>query len=533
MTSAPHVAHAQQFPFGTQHPAYSPGTLTPTNFTRAQMNQHVADYYDVWKGRWLKPDPEGNGWRVWIDSSGSTVSEGQGYGMVIVAAMAGHDPQAKQIFDGLWQFRLAHPSTIDNRLMDWRVPLPTGNNSAFDGDMDIAYGLLMAHAQWGSGGAINYLDAAKSVIAGIRESTIGPQSNLPMLGNWVSPNGSTYNQWTTRSSDFMPGHFRAFGAATGDTAYWSGVTNAVQNVIADIQANESAATGLLPDFVRLVGETHDPQPAEAGFLEGANDGKYWYNAGRDPWRLGVDAVLNGDATTLAQVRKISEWARTSSGGNANNILGGYELNGTPLNSWQDHFFIAPMAVAAMTGSGAVGQQWLNALYSRVYQEQNAHDYYAGAVTLQSLLAVTGNFWDPMAVLQNTPLPGDYNNDNIVNGADYLAWKERYGATVESFTGADGNGDGTIDAADYVVWRDHLGSATGSALEVAAVPEPQSMPLAVLALLLGTGAGVVVRLRRNARKAVAEFAKIQLFPLNSCEFSYMTNSGSRTSRSGCA
>ena len=190
--------HAQQFPFGVQHQTYRSGTLTPTNFTRAQLNQHVADYYDVWIGRWLGTDPGGNGWRVKSDSSGRTVSEGQGYGMVTVAAMAGHDPQAKTIFDGLWQFRLAHPSSIDNRLMDWEVPNPNGHDSAFDGDADIAYGLLMAHAQWGSDGAVDYLSAAKNVIAGIRASTIGPQSKLPMLGDWVSPSGSTYSQWTTR-----------------------------------------------------------------------------------------------------------------------------------------------------------------------------------------------------------------------------------------------------------------------------------------------------------------------------------------------
>lgn len=453
---------------------------------RPQMNQHVTDYYDVWKGRWLKPDSDGNGWRVWMNSSGTTVSEGQGYGMVIVAAMAGHDPQAKEIFDGLWQFRQAHPSDIDNRLMDWNVPLASGNNSAFDGDMDIAYGLLMAHAQWGSDGAIDYLHEAKNVIAGIRESTIGPQSKLPMLGDWVNPNGSPYSQWTTRSSDFMPAHFRAFGAATEDAEYWAGVTSAVQSVITDIRANESAATGLLPDFITLVGAARDPQPAPAGFLEGPTDGKYWYNAGRDPWRLGVDAILNGDPTTLDQVRKISEWARTSSGGNANNILGGYELNGTPLNAWQDHFFIAPMAVAAMTGSGEAGQEWLNALYSRIYQEQNSHDYYAGAVTLQSLLAITGNFWDPMAVLQDAPLTGDYNGDDMVNDADYLSWKQKFGAIVVFGTGADGNRDGQVNAADYVLWRDHRGAAVnGDAIGNTSVPEPPFCAFVAMTLWIAT------------------------------------------------
>jgi hypothetical protein len=493
-------ALAQQFPFGSQHQAYHAGTLAPTNFTRAQQNQHVATYYDVFKSRWLVTDPLGQGWRVKSDSSGKTVSEGQGYGMVIVAAMAGHDPQAKTIFDGLWKFRVAHPSEIDNRLMDWNVPDNSGNDSAFDGDADIAYGLLMAHAQWGSSGAINYLAEAKNVIAGIRESTIGPNSKLPMLGDWVTPGGvnstATYSQWTTRSSDFMPGHFRAYGAATGDTAFWSSVTTAVQSVISNIQDNESAATGLLPDFIRLVGSPRDPQPAPAGFLEGTHDGDYWYNAGRDPWRLGVDAILSGDATTLAQVRKLSQWIRTSTGGVPENIAGGYRLNGAALNTWEDTFFIAPFAVAAMTGTTAPDQSWLNSLYSYIYQRHNTGDYYADAVTLQSLLAVTGNFWDPTTVLTADPVPGDFNQDGRVDGNDYTTWRTNFGS--QSAPAVDGNGNGIVDAADYTIWRDNLGAGSGAASSHAgnAIPEPSACGLAAVGLLIATA------LRRRPSSRVA-------------------------------
>jgi endoglucanase len=484
----PTHAHAQQFPFGVQHQGYRAGTLFPTNYSRTQLNQHVADYYDVWKGRWLAADAASGGWRVKSDSSGRTVSEGQGYGMVIVAAMAGHDPQAKTIFDGLWKFRLAHPSTIDNRLMDWEVPNTDGNDSAFDGDADIAYGLLMAHAQWGSDGTIDYLAAARNVIAGIRASTIGPQSRLPMLGDWVSPNGSTYSQWTTRSSDFMPGHFRAYGSATGDPAFWNSVVTATQNVVTDIQSNESANTGLLPDFIKLVGASRDPQPAP-NLLEGANDGNYWYNAGRDPWRLGVDAILNNDPVTLAQVQKISNWARTSTGGDPNKVRGGYKLDGAALNSWQDIFFIAPMAVAAMTGEGAVDQQWLNSLYNRVYQSHNTSDYYGDAVTLQSLLAVTGNFWDPTAVLRTTT-PGDFDHDGDVDGDDLGHWKTNFGVGNQ----ADANGDGVTDGADFLVWQRNYHSTTNVFLSV---PEPSTTAVTLSALSV-IGASLTLHRRANSR-----------------------------------
>jgi endo-1,4-beta-D-glucanase Y len=48
-----------------------------------------------------------------------TVSEAMGYGMLITAFMAGHDPEAKKYFDGLYRFYKKHPSKNNPRLMAW------------------------------------------------------------------------------------------------------------------------------------------------------------------------------------------------------------------------------------------------------------------------------------------------------------------------------------------------------------------------------------------------------------------------------
>jgi len=60
--------------------------------------------------------------------------------MLIVAQMAGYDPEAKPIFDGLWRFARAHPSSGDAISClagaDKKGDKP---DSAFDGDADIAY----------------------------------------------------------------------------------------------------------------------------------------------------------------------------------------------------------------------------------------------------------------------------------------------------------------------------------------------------------------------------------------------------------
>ena len=84
-----------------------------------------------------------------------TYSEGQGYGMIIVTILASYDPEAHSIFNGLWFFSRSHPSRIDNPLMSGEVPVRLSKrDSAFDGDCDIAYALLLADKQWGNNGDI-------------------------------------------------------------------------------------------------------------------------------------------------------------------------------------------------------------------------------------------------------------------------------------------------------------------------------------------------------------------------------------------
>jgi len=389
-----HPVNAQSNPFGSHYQAYASGTLFPNQYSEVEIDVFVSDYYDQWKSDWLRTDPGGDGYRVVMDGTGRTTSESQGYGMIIVPNMAGHDTAAQEIFDGLYAYSRAHPSEGNSKLMDWAQPDATGNRSAFDGDADIAYGLLLADKQWGSSGSINYVEEAKSIIEAIHSSTIGPGSNLPMLGDWVNPNGSgSYNQWTTRSSDFMNGHFRAFGQASGNEGQWNSVIQATQQAIEDI--NTEFGTGLMPDFVVVDPITGEATPAPPNFLESEHDGEYWYNAGRTPWRFGADAVLNGDTISREQAQLLSEFFQAASNGDPSQILGGYELDGDPLNNWSDLFFIAPVGVAAMTGSDAGDQLWLNSIFDNI--KASHVNYYSDSINLNSLLVMSGNALNPVAI----------------------------------------------------------------------------------------------------------------------------------------
>jgi hypothetical protein len=185
----------------------------------------------------------------------------------------------------------------------------------------------------------------------------------------------------------MASHFRAFRRFTANPAWGQVVINS-QAIINAIQTTFSTGTGLIPDFIST------PHPAAANFLEGPHDGHYYYNAGRFPWRIGMDALLNNDAMSRQQVRKISKWIQDATKGDPAAIKAGYKLNGAPVNKPADDyftsFFAAPFGVAAMSDSAA--QVWLNDVYDAVYAQHES--YYEDSVTLLCLLVMSGNYWDP-------------------------------------------------------------------------------------------------------------------------------------------
>lgn len=78
------------------------------------------------------------------------------------------------------------------------------------------------------------------------------------------------------------------------------------------------------------------------------------------------------------------------------------------------------------------------------------------------------------------LPGDYNNDGLVNLADYTVWRDKLGAPAGTLPN-DPN-TGVIGAAQYATWKSHFGESAPAALQnTAAVPEPASWVLLIVGL----------------------------------------------------
>jgi hypothetical protein len=97
---------------------------------------------------------------------------------------------------------------------------------------------------------------------------------------------------------------------------------------------------------------------------------------------------------------------------------------------------------------------------------------------------------------------DFNNDNIIDGADLLIWQRNLGSAGSNSTG-DANSDGNVTSADLAVWKSQFGSPPPTESAVASpTPEPQSQ---LLALVCGCAICVACSRRIQSANMQATFA----------------------------
>lgn len=389
------VAGPNSYPFGSRLDAYVAG-IRPSA-SQAQMDSAVRASYDAWKARAIADVPTVPGGKAVKFGSGTsylTVSEGMGYGMLIVVLMAGHDPNARALFDGLLKTVRARPaysvpgSSVGPYLMDWRL---TANGSstdaagggwnAMDGDLDIAMALLMADRQWGSAGEWNYKQEGINTI------------NAMAAWN-MKPDGTTKGLSTahvSRTSDYMISHFRAFKRATGDTL-WDRAIDRSYWLVDYIQRTHSPTHGLIPDFiVQTDSATPIPSPGFMGDFV-ATEGFYYANAQRNPWRYATDYVTSGDERWANVLGKLVDFVRADTNGNPAVIATGYRLDGSALDrSYSPEGMIGPMLCGAMVAPRFQG--FLDALWN--WNSSNfTTDYYDSELQLLPMIVASGNWWNP-------------------------------------------------------------------------------------------------------------------------------------------
>jgi hypothetical protein len=308
----PYKKTKYMYPYGASLAYVYPNSSTVQDL----FDGFVWERYQLWKQNWVKVDADACGAgtaRVHSDIPEGTVSEGQGYGIAIAAAIGDKDLVGK-----LWEFvRHFRSESKYCSLMGW-IWTNSGDclaadqsgkgDSAFDGDVDIAIGLVYAAMQWPS----DYTDIAVAWLKGMEcevNAKYGDGFNYPTNGDsWdkatCTPTKCDFAPKTVNSTYvdyFPPGYFRVFGdflaAKLGSTAtasngqtyhdFWYKTAETVWELVERCYDVKGVHPGLFGNMGNIT------IPCSSG-------GGEPYEWGRALWRLGIDAAWFGDNANLPE-----------------------------------------------------------------------------------------------------------------------------------------------------------------------------------------------------------------------------------------
>jgi endo-1,4-beta-D-glucanase Y len=337
----------------------------PNGFKTSRIStSSIQTNYNNWKSTYLKTCGS-NQLRVEFNNpTGTTVSEGQGYGMIIAAYMGD-----RTTFDKLYSFEKARHNTYGN--MGWRSNCNgfynEGNNSgsvsATDGDLDIAYALCVAYNQWGG----NFKTEAIDRINVIKTNNFTYNSGS---SRWIQEWRDGTTETFGNSSYFMPGYYRVFKDFTGDND-WNTIAADTYEIM---YAARNGTTGFVGNQVYASGSNKED------FVD--------YNGARTQFRMVMDYIWFGNTDGKNIVDKTTNWVNGKGG--LSNVKDGYYIDGRERSSWnQSPAWVGSFACGAMAKSQADVNTYADYFNTCTYDE-----YYASSLRILYQLFLTGNYWKP-------------------------------------------------------------------------------------------------------------------------------------------
>lgn len=150
-----------------------------------------------------------------------------------------------------------------------------------------------------------------------------------------------------------------------------------------------------------------------------------------------------------------------------------------------HYEFVDDIMAADTAARASAGSYNTAYYNSMWSQTGAFT----RVLFQEASEAVADGWYTAWVNAGSPIPnlglsGDFTGDNIIDAADYTAWRDRMGTSTALMNDPT---PASVSAADYDYWKSHFGqSVGGAATSYGAVPEPSSAAILMLALLSSMG-----------------------------------------------
>ena len=122
---------------------------------------------------------------------------------------------------------------------------------------------------------------------------------------------------------------------------------------------------------------------------------------------------------------------------------------------------------SFTGSGVVGGLLPPGTYQLNFVG-NGLVANSRAVDVANNGTQNGGFFEFEFTVSTVATSADFNEDDIVDGADFLAWQRGFGKAGNAVVAdGDADSDADVDGADLTVWRDQFGSASPTSASLAA------------------------------------------------------------------
>jgi len=305
--------------------------------------------------------------RIKFDEPENTVSEGIGYGMLMMVYFSDKTTSYQSEFDKLWTYYKTHLN--ENGLMHWKIGGFGGaveQNGATDAELDVALALIMAYYQFGD---TKYQTDATNLINKIWQHEMNSDGLHKPGDKWDNDKNPSY---------VAPAAFELF-KDLGNSANW---TTALSRNYTFLKANQNSSTtaGLPSDWANS-----DGSPKKCTYCGyGPSDGKqYGQDAVRAPWRWATAKAWFGHADAGTLLDKLGTWVN---GKNPGDIKGPIKLDGT-MGTVPNASYLGSLMCALMSKSDF--QSKLNSYWSS-WATISGDTYFNSSMQVLTGLLASGN-----------------------------------------------------------------------------------------------------------------------------------------------